>query len=263
MENDGQKIDVFVIKPESASPLPAYIFARPGGGCLHDAVSFQGYMVEHALDNNCITFNVDFRNAPKTKCPGGVMDYYKTIKYVVANADSLGVDSTRIVIAGMSGGGMICMGAAYELAKNDEEKLVKQMWLHCPMLSHGLGSVPYDSLNSYEKLGFCDIRNFYQMLATDLDNQQGDPQLYPGRMPANMLRKLPPTIIWTSEFDFLYRDTQALIKKMEEEKAPLLDYFSMSGAEHGYEFLGGEQAEVKNKAVIKAWKHYVVEAKEP
>ena len=49
----------------------------------------------------------------------------------------------------------------------------------------------------------------------------------------------------------------------EAEQAPLLDYYSMSGAEHGYEFYGGEQAEVKNNAVKKAWKHYVVEATEP
>ena len=53
-------------------------------------------------------------------------------------------------------------------------------------------------------------------------------------MPLEQMSKLPPTIIFTGEFDFLRRDAIAMIKRLEQA-GTLLDYFSMAGGDHFYD----------------------------
>lgn len=101
----------------------------------------------------------------------------KVLKHVHANAADLNVDSAHIVMCGESGGAGTVLGAAYELAKLDQTHLVKNLLLHCPMLSHETDRVPYDQLNFLEKVGHWDIKCLYMMLATDYENQQEDPGL--------------------------------------------------------------------------------------
>lgn len=167
----GVEIQVLVSTPKEQGPHPAFIFAHGGGGCLMNADAYRHLLIEYGIEFKCVTFNVDYRLAPATKAPGGVLDFYKTIKYVINNAAEFGVDPSKIVIAGESGGSMICLGAAYELTKNDEAGLIKNMWLQCPMLSNEIGLTPLSELNYNEQLGYTDMQNFYKMLATNVDNQ--------------------------------------------------------------------------------------------
>lgn len=217
-------------------------------------------MIEFGVELDCVTFNVDYRLGPATKAPGGAMDFYKTVKYIHANAATWDVDPSKIVIHGESGGSMIVCATGYELAKNDESHLVKSMFLTCPMLSNETSKVSKRKLNLFEKIGFGDMQNLYKMMATDWENQQADYHLLPGRMPEEMLRKLPPTIIWTSEFDMIRRDAVAMVDRMTKAGAPLLDWLSVPGGAHGYEnFELGPLRTLFHKSLVHAWKHYVLE----
>ena len=61
-----------------------------------------------------------------------------------------------------------------------------------------------------------------------------DPKLYPGLMPVEQMKKLPPTVICTSEFDFLRRDALSIIPKLQQA-GRLLDVLDMPCARHSYE----------------------------
>jgi acetyl esterase len=260
--DEGVEIDVLVSKPKTAGPHGALIFAHGGGGCLMTAKSYKHAVIEYGIELECVTFNVDYRLGPATKAPGGVMDFYKTVKHIIEKAADWDVDPAKIILCGESGGSMIVCGAAYELAKNDEAHLIKNMWLQCPMISNENANVPYGELNFFEKVGFTDMQNLYKMLATDWEKQQSDFHLLPGRMPAEMLKKLPPTVVWTSEFDMIRRDAVAFINRMEEADAPLLDYLSVAGGAHGYEnFELGPLRTLFHDSMIAAWKNYVLDQK--
>jgi len=59
---------------------PALIFAHGGWCIFNDAVgSSHTNMQEWCYDYKCVGFNVDFRNAPEVKAPGGCMDIVETI----------------------------------------------------------------------------------------------------------------------------------------------------------------------------------------
>lgn len=72
---------------------------------------------------------------PELYYPKGVLDFYCAIKYIVDNAESLGIDPERIAISGESGGGYICFGTMVMLAQKDEGHLVKMAMPIIPMCS--------------------------------------------------------------------------------------------------------------------------------
>lgn len=136
------------------------------------------------------------------------------------------MDASKIVIGGESGGGMVAAAAAYELAKNNEATLVKNVWLFCTMFSHECGKIPFSNLHWYEKSVVDTMTAQYNMCARNgWENQTEDPYLFPGNMPMDIMRRLPPTIVYTSEFCNLRRDAVKAIRRFEEAGV-LLDYFS-------------------------------------
>ena len=69
-------------------------------------------MIRWAHKYKCCVFNVEYRLAPEAKAPGGARDFMHTFLHVYNNAGKFNIDKTKIVIAGDSGGGYICLGAA-------------------------------------------------------------------------------------------------------------------------------------------------------
>merc|ERR1719402_786624 len=82
-------------------------------------------LADMAVNCGVVVFNVDYRLAPQTRCPNNILDFYSVVKYVSSHAAELGVDPSRLAIAGESGGGYICAGAMVQLARQGESNLVK------------------------------------------------------------------------------------------------------------------------------------------
>ena len=70
-----------------------------------------------------------------SRCPNNIFDFYAVIKYVHNNSAKLGIDPSRIGIAGESGGGYICAGAMVHLARQEESHMVKLAVPMIPMLT--------------------------------------------------------------------------------------------------------------------------------
>lgn len=254
--DDGVSIDVLVAKPVSCEKLAAYVFAHGGGGVIGSARMMQNQCVKWALDRQVIVFNVDYRLAPEHKLPIGPLDFHKAIKHVIDNASELGVDPSKITIGGESAGGLMAAGAAYQLAIDDESHLIHSMWLTNPALSNEIARMPFELLNSYEKALYEFCQGCYVMFAIDLEKQSADPFLHPGRMPFEVLKKLPPTVIMTGEFDMLRRDAIEMIARCEEAGV-LLDYFSMPGANHIAEGFDDAVSRTLYKEKTAAWCQHV------
>ena len=60
-------------------------------------------------------------------------------------------------------------------------------------------------------------------------------------MPEDMIAKLPPTIVMTSEFDFFCRDANCFATRLESKGRPL-DFYSHPGTMHVYEYFATEES---------------------
>lgn len=116
---------------EALSPCVYYVH---GGGmvfgnrwdCLESVLPW--------IDRHQMTIvTVEYRLAPEFPAPYPVEDCYAGLTWVVENAEDLGIDLGRLVIAGTSAGGGIAAGTAL-LARDRKGPALLAQALFCPML---------------------------------------------------------------------------------------------------------------------------------
>ena len=81
-----------------------------------------------AVNLQCVVFNVDYRLVPEVRAPVPQEDFLDALYYVRDHADELGVDKSKICIAGASGGGWVVVGATNLLAKAGKSNYVKALF---------------------------------------------------------------------------------------------------------------------------------------
>lgn len=210
----------------------AYIYAHGGGGFALDAATFKPALAYFADELDVVVFNVDYRLAPETKCPNNVKDFYEAIKYVVKNADELGIDARRIAIGGESGGGYICLGAMVLLAQREESALVRMAIVSIPMVDD-YSFADVEPMTKEERESAPMMRKIWKhLIADDWEKQKSDPLLFPGKASDELLQKFVPTVLDTVEFDMYITEATRLANRLRRA-GRLLDQFVIPGGKHG------------------------------
>lgn len=70
--------------------------------------------------------------------------------------------------------------------------------------------------------------------------------LYPGNVSDALLKQVPPTAVWTSEFDFYKRDNLKYAQRLKAA-GKLIDVSCMPGVTHGYQLTFFEPRTQENK----------------
>ena len=56
----------------------------------------------------------------------------------------------------------------------------------------------------------------WRLIAGDLDSRRDDPMVFPGKADRETLTKMPPMILWSSEFDLYYTETVRFAARVRE-----------------------------------------------
>src|SRR4029077_17645569 len=88
---------------------------------------------------NCVVVSVEYRLAPETPFPGALEDNYTALRWLYANAETLGVDRNRIAIGGESAGGGHAAALAIAARDRKEVPVIFQLLIY-PMLDDRTGS---------------------------------------------------------------------------------------------------------------------------
>jgi len=236
---------------------PAWIYAHGGGVVALDAESVKGELSGMATENDIVCFNVNYRLAPETKCPKNALDFYCAVKHIIENADDLGIDVSRIAIAGDSGGGYICFAVMVMLAQKDEGHLVKLAVPGIPMISdYGFSDVT-SMTDEEQEMAQCQ-RKLWRCIANDFDVDKENPLLFPAKASNDILAKMPPTIIWEFEFDFLITEATRMANRMRKA-GRLLEFRVQPGEFHYSAYIPGTTGYEMNKEDLKlAIKEYLL-----
>lgn len=128
------EISLLICTPDTArTPMPILYFIHGGGMVAGSNRSGLAQVIDWAQELEAVVVSVQYRLAPETPHPGPVEDCYAGLLWIAEHAEELGVDPTRIVVAGDSAGGGL--SAAISLMARDRggPALTGQMLL-CPML---------------------------------------------------------------------------------------------------------------------------------
>lgn len=107
-------LPVRIYRPDGLGegPAPALVFYHGGGFVLGGLDSHDRDCRALANRGRCVVIAVDYRLAPEHPFPAAAEDAQAALQYVVAHADELGVDPSRLAVGGDSAGGNLAAVAA-------------------------------------------------------------------------------------------------------------------------------------------------------
>ena len=127
---DFQSIPVRIYRGAPA-PAPAVIYCHSGAFVLGNLDTDHRQCVEFARRGRCTVISVDYRLAPEHSYPAALDDTIAVLEWVRGHATDLGIDTSRIAVAGSSAGAALAAELAQRAA--DGPPVVFQL-LHQPVL---------------------------------------------------------------------------------------------------------------------------------
>ena len=206
---DGNIINIQYIRPDNDDVVPCVYYIHGGGmatmSCYYGNYRAWGKMIAH---HGVAVAMVDFRNSLMASSvpeiapyPAGLNDCASGLKWVLAHADELGIDSSRVIIAGESGGGNLTLALGMKLLREGDVGLVSGLYAFCPYIA---GEWPQPDLpSSTENNGiFLNLHSNRGKWMYGIDGfESRDPLAWPRFALAQDVKGLPPVVISVKECD--------------------------------------------------------------
>ena len=231
---DGYKVPVTVLCPEgSDKDAPCLVYFHGGGFMLPgDEVNFK--LVEtYAVEADCRVVYPDYRLCPEYKYPAAHEDCYAVYKFVVDNAATLGMDSSRIMVGGDSAGGNLA-AAVCQMARDRGIALPCFQMLMYPVTDRRMNT---ESARLITDAPVWDRRHSEVLWQWYTDNVPAGEFCYASPAEAESLQGLPDTYIEIADYDSLRDEGMEYARRLKESGVNVEYYFN-KGTVHGFEYAG-------------------------
>ena len=208
-EPDGNTVQVQFIRPQSEGPLPCVYYIH-GGGMQAMSCYDGNYRAWGKIIAACgvAVAMVDFRNALTPSSapevapyPAGLNDCVSGLKWLAGQAQALGIDASRIIVAGESGGGNLTLATGMRLQREGALHLIQGLYALCPYIAGSWPQPQYPSSTENNGL-LLDLHNNNGAMAYGIEEfQQRNPLAWPGFAGDEDVAGFPPTIISVNECD--------------------------------------------------------------
>jgi acetyl esterase len=240
----GGDVPVRVYRPDAASALPVLLYFVGGGWVLGSPAAADPVCRRLTNATPCAVVSVAYRCAPENPFPAGLEDCYAALCWVAAHGPELGLDSSRLAVAGASAGGNLAAAVGLLAREREGPRLALQVLVY-PPLDHRADTPSmteaYDPLFfGREDLAWC----WSHYLADPVDGDS--PLASPLR--ARDLRGLPAALVITSELDPVRDQGEIYAARLGDAGVPV-DCRRFEGVPHGFfsksdRFDAGAEAQV-------------------
>ncbi|WP_062995222.1 alpha/beta hydrolase [Nocardia mikamii] len=197
VDGPGGPLRVRCYRPSSASELPALIYIHGGGFVVGTLNGVDDVCRLLCVEAGCVVISVDYRRAPEHVFPAAADDCLRTYEWVRREAGSLGVDPSRIALAGDSAGGNLALSVCTALAEA-RRAAPRALVLAYPATSNAHTGPSWDAFEHAPVLCKTDALWFWSNYAAG-----GEADLDPRAVPilSTTLHALPPTLLVAAEVD--------------------------------------------------------------
>ncbi|WP_116998522.1 alpha/beta hydrolase [Desertimonas flava] len=206
---DGNAVKVLFIRPDTDDVLPGVVYLHGGGmqtgSCFNAIYRMWGRVLAH---QGLAVSMIDFRNcltpssAPEIEpFPAGLNDCAAGVRWTADNADELGIDPARVIVAGESGGGNLTLATGLQLLRDGDMGLVHGLYALCPYIA---GQWPQERFpSSIENEGILlNLHHNRGAVAYGIEQlEAGNPLAWPAFATEDDVRGLAPTFISVNEAD--------------------------------------------------------------
>ena len=206
---DGNTARIQFIRPATSETLPCVYYIHGGGmaslSCYYGnyrawgkIIAARGVAVAMVEFRNSITPSALPEVAPY---PAGLNDCVSGLKWVASQAEELGIDAGRIIVAGESGGGNLTLATGLRLKQEGALGLIQGLYALCPYIA---GSWPLpENPSSEENNGILlDLHNNSGAMGYGIEEfEKRNPLAWPGFATEEDVQGLVPTVISVNECD--------------------------------------------------------------
>lgn len=207
------EIELRLYRPSAASGLPVVIFLHGGGWVWGDLDTHDAICRELAQQSGAAVVAVDYRLAPETPFPGQLEDGLAALRWLRAQAASLGLDGTRIALCGDSAGGNVACAMAMVAGSHAER--IRHLAMIYPVLDAACASASQREFAEGYLLSGAGMRWFWDCYLGDRAHA-GHPLASPLAASPAELSALPRVSIATAEFDILRDEGEAFADHLRQ-----------------------------------------------
>lgn len=216
IEADGQRIGLVVVKPQGSAgkTLPVFMFFHGGGWVLGDYPTHERFIRDLVNESGAAAVYVDYTPSPEAHYPVAIHQAYAATKWVAEHGAEIGVDGSRLALAGNSVGGNMVASVALQ-AKAAGTPRIRYQVLFWPVTNAAFDTASYDQFENGHFLTRNMMKWFWDAYTTD-PKQRAEIYASPLRASKEQLAGLPPALIQTAELDVLRDEGEAYGRKLDE-----------------------------------------------
>ncbi len=209
-------VRVRILRPEIGDEvlLPALLYLHGGGWMLGDASTHDRLLRELANGARGAVVFVDYARAPESRFPSLVEEAYAAACYVAERGDGLGLDGSRLAVAGDGSGGNLAAVVCHMARERRGPRIACQV-LFYPVTDSGLDTGSYAQFADGSWLTRAAMERFWDAYLPDPAARK-HPAASPLQASHDELRGLPDALVITAESDVLRDEGEAYARKLAE-----------------------------------------------
>jgi acetyl esterase len=216
---DGQSIKIHIIKPKAAKAgLPAFMFFHGGGWVLGDYPTHKRLVRDLVVSSGAVAIFPDYTPSPEARFPVAINQAYAATKWVSEHGQEIGVDGSKLAVAGNSVGGNMAAVVAL-MAKDKNGPQLKLQVLLWPVTDSDFSRASYTYFAQERFLTTPLMKWMWDNYLPDLkerDNKYASPL----KATLEELKGLPPALVQVAENDILYDEGLAYGRKLDDAGIP-------------------------------------------
>eukprot|EP01135_Chromosphaera_perkinsii_P011460 Nk52_evm36s2402 gene=Nk52_evmTU36s2402 len=217
------------------TPTAAVLYLHGGGFIVNSVVSHCRIAWRLCKYARVCVVSVDYRKMPEATFPTPQLDCYEGLKYMVANAEELNIDTARIGIAGDSAGAMMAVGLTHLVSMDRAHRIfphpIKALGLAYPMADCDFETESMIAYGDHPMLLKGETVDFMHQFVDGEKAHFESPLLFPGNLTDMSI--IPPTYFATCEEDMLTSSAVEFMQKLKDAGVSV-EYKHVFNSFHGF-----------------------------
>lgn len=212
---NGMQVTIHITRPQDAkNDAPVFIFIHGGGWVLGDYPTHRRLVRDLVLHSGAVAVFPDYTPSPEAQYPTAINEIYAALQWVSENGKEIGVDSSRLAVAGNSVGGNMAAVMAL-MAKDKKGPDIKLQLLLWPVTNADFETESYTLFAEERFLTKNMMKWFWDNYLPDTSKRS---EIYASPLQATTerLKGLPPALVQTAENDVLRDEGEAYARRLNE-----------------------------------------------
>ncbi|MCU1461862.1 MAG: lipase/esterase [Acidimicrobiales bacterium] len=207
----GGLVGTRLYRPAAGPAVPVVAFFHGGGWVTCDLNTHDAICRSLVRDIGCAVLSVDYRRAPEHRFPAALVDCFAALNWLAGEGAMLGLDPSRIAVAGDSAGGNLAAAVCLMARDRGGPAIVMQVLVY-PVTDHRCASRSFEENGDGFFVTAAELRWYWDQYAAPEDRANG----YASPLLSPDLAGLPPALVVVAEHDPLRDEGEAYGQRLSD-----------------------------------------------